>query len=137
MNDDDFFGVPVKKHNELDEVIVPASISPKANAQEKAPPIPVVAASVAAPPAAAAVASGPAQLYQEQLKAVADRTSQGDQATREREERQRKQAQAYLAEQIALRESRVKVIKTDHVKQQAAVRLQLLRQVSQVPPSGA
>jgi hypothetical protein len=131
--DDDFFGAPVPRRNELDEVIVPQNISPKASAGEKilvaapAPPPPVFAAAAPAPPAAGA------QLYQDQLKAVADRTAQIDQSTRDRDERQRKQAQAYLSEQIALRDSRLKAVKAEHVKEQQ----ELQQKVLELKKSGA
>lgn len=140
---DDFFGndesSPRQNANPFDEVLVASSPkSPPAAAASgsagnsplaaatavvaEAPP----AAAAAAPTAAAAVAAptvsqkGAPQLVAELQKQIAERTAAADKATQEKELRQRKAAEAYIADVSAKRDAKLKIIKEDHMKTQSA-----------------
>lgn len=140
---DDFFGndesSPRQNANPFDEVLVASSPksppaaaasgsagnSPLAAATAVVPEAPPAAAAAAAPTAAAAVAAptvsqkGAPQLVAELQKQIAERTAAADKATQEKELRQRKAAEAYIADVSAKRDAKLKIIKEDHMKTQS------------------
>ena len=141
---DDFFGnddrSPRADANPFDEVLVAAPKSPPAAAGAAAASAPASAGNsplAAATPAAAAEApfvaapstpapsttaaqKGAPQLVAELQKQIAERTAAADKATLEKEQRQRKAAEAYIADVSAKRDAKLKVIKDDHLKEQLA-----------------
>lgn len=80
------------------------------------------AAATASPAAAVPAPSVTAQHHSnvsDLMKVIQERTAAIDKATREKEDRQKKAAQEYLAEENQKRAAKLKIIREDHRKEQA------------------
>lgn len=131
--DDDFFSSNVKvpsTASPFDEILVAAPQPPSVAPQQPSVPFEVISAPVVAAPVATvtrvdaaapspSAASTKSQLVAELQKSIADRTASADKATVEKDDKTKKAAQQFLQEQNRKREERLKLIKSDHLKEQS------------------
>lgn len=105
----------------------PVVVAAAAPAVAAAAPVPVATpvASPVAPsqsPVSQATTNNAAEYQskvQELQKQISERTAAADKATLEKEDRQKKAAQAYIAEEKSKREKKLKIVHEDHRKEQA------------------